>query len=100
MAVLTHLSYAFPFGEIACCSHVCHTVPIQLVESHQLLEFETHHVMTANPSRAEMQLKVRATIPRVVKPAGNGLGALLAPVKSSKLTVFPAALPAIGTSSM
>ena len=57
----------------------------------------TYHVMTARPRSAEMTLKVSATIPRGVKPAGNGPGATLAPAKFRMSTVFAAAFPATGT---
>ncbi len=37
--------------------------------------------------------KVRATIPRAVKPEGRGAGGAGSPVRSSQSTRLPAALP-------
>lgn len=55
----------------------------------------TYHEMTAIPRNALMQLNTKATIPLVVNPAGSGLGLLTAPVRSSRSTVLPAALPCV-----
>ena len=52
--------------------------------------------MTAIPKKALRQLKINATIPFAVNPAGNGPGGSGAPVRSRKLTSFPAALPTVG----
>ena len=96
MALLpVHLSNALLFGYFAGCAHVDAAIPIhQLVkEPKETKKRSTYHAMTANPTRAEIQLNTRATIPRAVNPAGNGFGGTLAPVKSRNLTVFPAALP-------
>jgi hypothetical protein len=94
--LLIHLRNALLFGDFAGCTHIYTAVPGQwLVENLKQQESKIYHAMTAKPRRAEIQLKTRATIPRAVNPAGKGPGGALAPVKSKKLTVFAAALPAL-----
>ena len=43
-----------------------------------------------------MQLKTSATIPRAVKPSGNGATIMFSPVRSRTFLVFPAAFPSVG----
>lgn len=52
--------------------------------------------MTATPKMPLIQLKTSATIPRAVNPPGRGDGGEGWPARSSRSTVFPAALPAVG----
>ena len=81
-------------GLFARLTHISHSVPI-LISLRNLHECKlTYHVMTANPSKADRILKVIATIPLGVNPAGSGPGATFAPAKFKKSTVFAAALPA------
>lgn len=57
-----------------------------------------YHAITAIPKNALKQLKTIATVPLTVNPAGSGGGDLLAPLRSKRSLVLPAALPAMGTS--
>jgi hypothetical protein len=43
-----------------------------------------------------MQLKTSATMPLRVKPSGRGLGGARSPLRLSRSTVLPAALPLMG----
>ena len=72
---------------------------VSIMEAHAEFDnegFGTHHVIAAMPRNALRQLNTSATMPRAVKPAGRGAGETLAPFKSNRSFVLPAALPDVG----
>ena len=55
-----------------------------------------YQAITAMPNNALRMLNTSATMPLAVKPSGIGGGGRFSPVRSCRLTVLPAALPAVG----
>lgn len=57
---------------------------------------KTYQEITAMPMNALITLNNNATIPRAVKPLGNGATDTFAPSRFNRSTVLPAALPSVG----